>query len=293
MEIINDFAAIQATRPVTAIALGTFDGVHVGHQRIIQRAVEISRRLSGTSMVFTSVNHPLSCIAPSRCPQSLTTSQEKAGLISHLEVDYLTQIEFTPGFMSISPEKFIALLHQKFEPKCIVIGSNYTFGHKGAGNIQTLRRLSRHYGYRLEIPDSVTMNEKMVSSTEIRRLISIGNLSGAEQMLTRPVQLTGYIQYVGKKWCSPKEYKFFVEVDDYMSVPCDGIYSVCVTTNNVRQTEGVLTRLTRSVSMKNGILRIEIQFLGSLNELFISQNGCFAKLAFGEIISDEMVSSDG
>ena len=293
MEIITELAVGQPVKPVAAVALGTFDGVHAGHQKIIQRAVEISGQMSGKSMVFTSANHPLSCLFPARCPKILTKSQEKAGLIRNLDVDYLTQIVFTPEFLAISPEKFIDLLFRNFEPKCIVVGSNYTFGHKGAGTIETLRTLSRDYGFCLEIPPSVTRNGVMVSSTEVRRLISSGLLSDAEQMLKRPVQLTAYIHPFVKKRCFSGEYRMIVEVEDCMAVPCDGFYSVDITADNLRNAKGMRARLIRNVSMKNGVLRVELYFSSISAPMFNSQNGCFAKIAFREILSEERIAAEG
>lgn len=293
MEIINELTASKPANPFAAIALGTFDGVHAGHQRIIYRAVGLSRQMLGKSMVFTSIDHPLSCIFPAGCPRSLTKSQEKAGLIRNLGVDCLVQIAFSPEFLTITPEKFIDLLHRNFEPKCIVVGSNYTFGYKGAGTVATLRALSRHYGYRLEIPASVTCNGTMVSSTEIRRLISTGSLAAAEQMLKRPVQLTGYIQSLIKRRSFPNEYRVIVEVEESMAVPCDGFYNVDIAADNVRNARAMQVRLIRSMSMKKGILRIELQFSGASTPFFNSENGCFAKIVFHESLVDEKIAAEG
>lgn len=294
MEILTGFSENQALRPVAAIALGTFDGVHVGHQRIIRRAIELARRMSGKSMVFTSVNHPLSCLFPARCPKSLTKSQEKAGLISALGVDLLTQFQFTPEFCSFSPRRFIELIQRNFEPKYIVVGSNYTFGFKGGGTVDMLRAWSRQYGYRLEVPESFTMDGVMVSSTEIRRLISAGSLAVAEQMLNRPVQITGYIQPYGERRNSSNEFRLIVEVEDGMAVPCDGMYNVGISVvNSTGCAAHVLTRLSRGISMKKDILRIELQILGPLNALANQKFGYFARFTFAEILSGQRIAAEG
>lgn len=286
MRIINEFSALPEAGPVTAIALGTFDGVHAGHQRIISRAVELARRAAGTSMVFTSANHPLSCIAPAKCPRLLTTGQEKAGLISTLGVDWLAQIPFNPEFMQLSPVAFLELLRRKFAPRYLVVGANYTFGSKGAGNVGTLAALSPVYDFELVVPESVCCDGAMVSSARIRRAITTGALAAAERMLKRPVQATGYLSKATKTRFGAKDAKVYFDFPDTLTIPGDGLYNLRIATGHAAAVSFGLAKFSRVEMATSGVTRYEIQFLGGAGDQFLPAAGCHAKVLFTESLSE-------
>ena len=165
------------------VALGMFDGVHIGHQSIIRRAVELAREIKGTAMVFTFSNHPLSVVAPQALPPQIGNNLLRETRLQKLGVDVLMSVPFTRAFAGNSPEEFLQLLQQEFAPRYVVTGPNYTFGAKGKGNQLLLLRAGRDYGFRTEICPAVLKEGRPVSSTRIRSLLDQGNLLEANDFL--------------------------------------------------------------------------------------------------------------
>ena len=165
------------------VALGMFDGVHIGHQSIIRRAVELAREIKGTAMVFTFSNHPLSVVAPQALPPQIGNNLLRETRLQKLGVEVLMAVPFTRAFAGNSPEEFLQLLQQEFAPRYVVTGPNYTFGAKGKGNQRLLLRAGRDYGFRTEICPAVLKEGRPVSSTRIRSLLDQGNLLEANDFL--------------------------------------------------------------------------------------------------------------
>ncbi len=186
MEIYKKLSSIVKKYPKPVIALGMFDGVHIGHASIIRRAVELAKSIGGTSMVFTFSNHPLSIIAPENEPLAIGNRSLRRRLVENLGVDVLIDIAFTKELSRRSPEEFMQLLKDKFAPSIVVTGPNYTFGRFGKGNGRMLLRESEAYGFRAEVCPAITVNRKTVSSTRIRALIKDGELDSANELLGRP-----------------------------------------------------------------------------------------------------------
>ncbi len=186
MEIYKKLSAINKKflRPV--IALGMFDGVHIGHASIISRAVELARSIDGTSIVFTFSNHPLSILDPAAQPLMIGNRSLRRQLVESIGIDVLIDIPFTRELSKRSPEDFLQLLRDKFAPSIVVTGPNYTFGRFGKGNGRMLIREGNSYGFRAEVCPAITVNKKTVSSTRIRKLIADGELHSANELLGRP-----------------------------------------------------------------------------------------------------------
>ena len=166
-----------------AIALGTFDGVHIGHRNVILEAVKLAKQHDGKSAVFTFANHPLSIIAPNHKPLIINDTLAKIRDIEKLGVDYLFNVEFTPELCKMSPENFIKMLYENLAPKYLVTGPNYSFGAKGKGNPDLLREFGNQYGFKVYTHHFVYCQNNMVSSTLIRRALLEGNLDIANEML--------------------------------------------------------------------------------------------------------------
>ena len=185
MEIYKKLSTINQKYPKPVIALGMFDGVHIGHASIIRRAVELAKSIAGTSMVFTFSNHPLSIIAPENEPLAIGNRSLRRRLVENLGVDVLIDIAFTKELSRRSPEEFMQLLKDKFAPSIVVTGPNYTFGRFGKGNGRMLLRESEAYGFRAEVCPAITVDRKTVSSTRIRALIKDGDLQSTNELLGR------------------------------------------------------------------------------------------------------------
>ncbi|HJW74724.1 MAG TPA: bifunctional riboflavin kinase/FAD synthetase, partial [Thermoleophilia bacterium] len=149
MEIVRDMAAI-ARRP-RAVAVGTFDGVHIGHQRVIGLAVERARERALTSAAVTFEHHPLAVVAPHRQPRLLTPLPLKAELIADLDVDELIVLPFDHVMAAMKPSQFCAYLVERLTPKIVVVGGNFTFGAGGMGTTADLAGCGRAHGFEVEM----------------------------------------------------------------------------------------------------------------------------------------------
>lgn len=169
----------------TAVALGTFDGVHVGHQSIIRRAISLAKAHKLTSVVYTFSNHPLAVVAPEMVPMQIGDNISKADIMAELGVQVLVNVPFTEKLCRQSPEDFLLDLQQSLNPRYVVTGPNFSFGAKAKGNPRMLVRVGEDYGFQAEIGQAVQLDGKMVSSTRIRGLIESGNLEKTNEYLGR------------------------------------------------------------------------------------------------------------
>ena len=185
MEIIKKISALTQKYPRPVVALGMFDGVHLGHAEVIGRAVEIAKKIDGTAMVFTFSNHPLTILDEKSAPLMIGSRSLRREIFSELGIKILIEIPFTKEFSKKTPEEFLDLLREKISPAYVVTGPNYTFGRFGKGNGRVLIREGENYGFKAEICPAVTVEKKIVSSTKIRALIAEGNLAAANELLGR------------------------------------------------------------------------------------------------------------
>ena len=195
MQIFNKFSDIKSFLKGrrTAIALGTFDGVHIGHQSIIGQAMTLARSHGLLSVVFTFSNHPLSVVAPERVPVQIGDNISKAEFLKEMGVDLLLNVAFSEKLSKESPEAFLEKLKDSCNAKYVVTGPNFTFGYKGKGNTRMLSRVAGSYGFKAEIGEAVQLNGRMVSSTRIRGLIETGDLELTNEYLGRPFSFGGRV----------------------------------------------------------------------------------------------------
>jgi len=233
MEIFNEMVNLKADFPGITIALGTFDGIHIGHQKIISRAVDLAKQINGTSVVFTFSNHPLSIVALQRCPLQLVTQDYKAELIQEMGVDVLLTIPFTTQFFQISATQFINLIMENLNPRHIVVGPNYFFGYKRSGTPEFLQQAGAQHGFNVEIHPAVYVNDTMVSSTLIRQMIASGNINQATQLLGRPVKISGIVINGAKRGRELGYPTINLALANQLILPADGVYAVSITIGNI------------------------------------------------------------
>lgn len=213
-------------RPV--IALGMFDGVHLGHASVINRAKEIAKKIGGTTMVFTFSNHPLSILNPESAPLAIGSKSLRREIFESLGVEVLIEIPFTKDLSKKSPEEFLKLLQEKIAPAYVVTGPNYTFGRFGKGNGKMLLRESESYGFKTEICPAITFDKKTVSSTRIRSLIAEGNLTAVNDLLGRNFTYVSVVVHGdrrGRKLGFPTAN---LEIEDHRAMLPNGVYIVKV-----------------------------------------------------------------
>ena len=193
MEIVKKITGLTKQYPRPVVALGMFDGVHLGHAAVIRHAIDTAKKIDGTALVFTFSNHPLTVIAPENAPLMIGSKNLRRDIFADMGVDVLIEIPFTKDFSRKSPEEFLELLQEKIAPAYVVTGPNYTFGRFGRGNGRLLLRAAQDYGFKAEVCQAFTVDRKTVSSTRIRALIAAGDLASANQLLGRNFTYAGEV----------------------------------------------------------------------------------------------------
>lgn len=209
-----------------AVALGTFDGIHIGHQAVIGKAVSLARSTGGTSVVFTFSNHPLSIIAPERCPSKIVTNEYKAELLEQLGVDILLNIPFTPELLKYSPEQFIDLLQTNLQPRHIIVGPNYSFGYKSLGNPDLLAKAGAQKNFAVEVQPAVYLDDLLVSSTLIRQYIAAGKVAESARLLGRPFKLQGKVISGNQRGRLLGFPTANLNLPEKFAIPDNGVYAV-------------------------------------------------------------------
>lgn len=224
----------------TAIALGNFDGVHLGHRELIRRTVQLARTKTSQgiplrSAVFTFSNHPRNLIPGAKPIKNIIYSSEKAELIESLGVDYLFDIEFTEDIMKLPPEDYVKkLLVEKFNAAEVFCGFNYRYGYKAEGNSEMLVKLGEKYGFRVTGIEPVAVDGEVVSSTLIRELIKSGDIDECEKFLGRNYEIGGEVvvgNRLGKSLGFPTSN---IMIDEDMVTPPNGVYITYLVYNGVR-----------------------------------------------------------
>ncbi len=213
------------------LTIGTFDGVHKGHQKIIQRINEIARQHNGESVVLTFHPHPRTVLHPEDPSLKLiNTLEERIELLDQYGINYLLLSTFSREFSQLTPEEYIAdCLIRKIHPKTIVIGYDHRFGKDRAGDIRLMKKYAGTYGYRVEEIPAQVVDDMRVSSTKIRKAILAGEISRANDLLGHYFTLRGKViegNKVGKELGFPTA-NLFVE-DKNKIIPGIGIYAVYV-----------------------------------------------------------------
>lgn len=234
MEIFETLDAVSGIRP-SAVALGNFDGVHLGHQELIKKTVEKARREGLAAAVFTFSNHPKDLLPKEKKVKNIIVREDKEKLIASLGVDYLFNVPFTKAIMTMSPQDFVKkLLVDKFNMKAAFCGFNYHFGYKAVGNPEVLRSLGQTLGYQVtEIPPYKIKGE-VVSSSLIRTLIASGQVEKCRTYMGRHYTIGGEVvvgNRLGKKLGFPTSN---LVIDPSMVTPPNGVYVTYCTYNGVR-----------------------------------------------------------
>lgn len=195
MRILESLAAFnRETYAKPVVALGNFDGVHLGHQEIFKRVVRCAQEIGGVGVVFTFDPHPLQVIAPHKAPPLLTTQEQKLRLIAELGIAVGLCVPFTEAFAKQTPHDFIReVLHEAIGAHDIVVGYDFRFGHRRAGTTALLEANAQAFGYRVTVVPPISQGGVVVSSSNIRRLLAEGEVAAAARLLGRCYAIEGTV----------------------------------------------------------------------------------------------------
>ena len=219
------------------VTSGTFDGLHLGHQKILNRLQELAKSKGGETVLLTYWPHPRLVLQPnSNSLRLLSTFSEKVNLLSEMGIDHLIILPFTEEFSQMSSEEFIGkILVDKIQTKTLVIGYDHRFGKNREGSFEYLQAHSNLFGFDVEEISRQDVDELGVSSTKIRNALTQGDIKTATKYLGRPYEISGLIvlgQQIGRSIGFPTA-NIKVE-DQYKLLPRDGAYAVHVQVKGIR-----------------------------------------------------------
>jgi len=220
--------------PNPVVTSGTFDGVHLGHQKILQRIREIAKSINGETILLTFWPHPRLVLYPKEHNlRLLSTFEEKAKLLRQFGIDHLISIPFTREFSQLTSQEFIqSILVDKIKTKKLVIGYDHRFGKNREGSFEYLQQHSGEFGFDLEEISRQDVDEIGVSSTKIRNALESGDIITANNFLGRPYELNGLVikgQQIGRSIGFPTANVHIP--NSYKLIPKDGVYAVEASVN--------------------------------------------------------------
>lgn len=198
MEIITSLEAVKTEYSPSVIAMGTFDGLHLGHKDVIETARIYAQEHGLKLIVFTFSNHPMQLIKPEQVPVRIITQKQKEEYLADWGVDILINVAFDQTLAALSPNDFLKKL-LVFNYRCLVVGENFSYGFLGSGKTDTLQRTGMHEHFKVIVRSLVKCGKNIVSSTGIRNLIGNGNIEHANQMLGRCYSLSGIVSHGAKR----------------------------------------------------------------------------------------------
>nr|WP_278250840.1 MULTISPECIES: bifunctional riboflavin kinase/FAD synthetase [unclassified Actinopolyspora] len=272
------------------VTIGVFDGVHRGHQQLIDQAVRRARQRDLPCVLVTFDPHPSEVVRPGSHPAQLTTLQRRAELVEELGVDVFCVLPFTQELSKMSPEEFVhEILVERLHAAAVVVGENFTFGHKAAGNIELLHTLGRRFGFEVESADLLSghtdgaVQEELpvtFSSTFIRSCVDAGDVEAASAALGRHHRLEGIVvRGMGRGGRELGYPTANLSMPEFAAVPADGVYA-CWFTHRQRGAEHPESTLPAAVSVGSNptfsgtertveafVLDVERDFYGEYAEL--------------------------
>jgi riboflavin kinase / FMN adenylyltransferase len=223
----------------TVVTIGMYDGVHRGHQELIGAAVARARAMRRPCLLLTFDPHPAEVIRPGSHPAILTSMDRKAELVAELGVDAMCVLPFTPEFMRLSPETFThTVLVEQLHAALVVVGENFTYGHKAAGNVGSLTVEGRRFGFTVEgvqlAEDTSDDGDVTISSTYIRACVAAGDMVAAARALGRPHRVDGVVVRGDRRGRDMGFPTANVETPPFTAIPADGVYAGYLVTRDPR-----------------------------------------------------------
>lgn len=233
MKIHRNLNSFHAQNPV--LTIGTFDGVHLGHRKIIARLHDLAKTINGESVIFTFDPHPRKIVAPGETTlRLLTTLEEKIVLFEQSGIDHLIIYPFTTEFSKLTYEEFVEqVLVGQIHTKFLVVGYDHKFGKNRQGDFEFLKKCAERHEFEIEKLDVLLMNESQISSTKIREAIQKGDFDAANAFLGYPFTLHGTVvegQKLGRKIQFPTANIQASDPDKI--IPGYGVYAVEITVMN-------------------------------------------------------------
>ncbi len=205
------------------VVIGVFDGVHKGHQQLLNRAKEIADGRSIVALTFDP--HPTTVFAPDKAPTMLTTLADRVELLKIHNADQVAVVKFNEKFAAMSPEDFVStVLVNQLHASTVIVGKNFTYGHKAAGSVDSLIKAGLQHNFTVEAQELKTDTE-VISSSRIRKLVVEGKVEEARKLLSRPHRLDGVVVHGEKRGREIGYPTANLGKIEGQTIPADGVYA--------------------------------------------------------------------
>jgi riboflavin kinase/FMN adenylyltransferase len=206
------------------VIIGVFDGVHKGHQLLLNRAKEIAADRNIIALTFDP--HPMAVIAPDRAPTMLTTLADRVELLKIHNADQVAVLKFNEKFAAMTPEDFVKdILVEQLSASTVIVGKNFTYGYKAAGNVDSLITEGLKYNFGVDVQELKAGEGEVISSSRIRNLVTAGKVEEARELLSRPHRLDGIVVHGEKRGREIGYPTANLGNIDGQTIPSDGVYA--------------------------------------------------------------------
>lgn len=265
MEVIRELPSRAERKYV--LSLGNFDGVHLGHQRLLKGGLEVARCKGLELAVLLFEPHPMQVLFPERFIGFLTTKEEQMELFKKIGVNRVYLLPFTKEISAISPERFVQDFLLRMGVEHIVVGFNYSFGAKGKGTPEELQQYGQEYGFEVSILQPQTFEGMVISSTAIRKALQDGNILLAKQFLGRPPSIVGRVvkgEQRGRQLGFPTAN---LQIHEGLLMPKRGVYAVWTWIGN-QKVRGMMNIGMKPTFHEEYELTAEVHFLNFHGDLY-------------------------
>ena len=236
MKTLYGIGAVPTDWPASVISIGKFDGVHTGHRAVISELKSLAEHDGLAAVVVTFDRHPLALLSPDDCPIALVSTEQKLDLLAETGIDATLVLEFNESLSSLPPEQFIEnILVNSLRARDVLVGRDFRFGAKGAGDVDLLQRLGGQYGFGVRLIDDVKPdNIRRVSSTWIRELLSSGDVRAASRLLGHVPAVRGIVVHGAARGHELGFPTANLSPESEGLIPADGVYAGWLTDTGIR-----------------------------------------------------------
>jgi riboflavin kinase/FMN adenylyltransferase len=257
MQVFSGIGQLKTPLKDSVAAIGVFDGVHLGHRAVIQHAVSEAKKTGGLSVVVTFDPHPVKVLHPHRFSFYVTSLGQRLDLLASLGVDVCLVVKFSKRFATMAPVDFVKrYLVDGLRAKRVVVGSDFHFGYDRGGSISLLKKLGGRYGFTVEAEEILTLKNINIKSSLIRKLVSAGDIAGAERFLGHPFTLSGIVVH-GDNRGHRLGFPTANLRKENVIIPPSGIYIARV--NLPGETRNALLYIGQRPSFKSGRARVVLE----------------------------------
>jgi riboflavin kinase / FMN adenylyltransferase len=268
LKIHYDYTGYNAQKAV--ITIGVFDGVHKGHVEILNRILEMARKINGESVVVTFWPHPRLILKQDQRIKLINTLEEKQSLLAKLGIDHLILIPFTEQFAQQTSEEFIKnILIDKLHVKHLVVGFNHHFGKDREGNFDQIQKFAHIYNFDVERLDAKLVENEHVSSTKIRNALGVGDIQIANSFLGYNYSITGKVvegKRIGREIGFPTAN---IQIDhDFKLLPKEGVYIVQAEMNGKKHPAMLNIGFKPTINTPDPAMSIEVHIIEFTGDIY-------------------------